>query len=90
MAEIKIEKPDEEKLESMNVRNWGTWECEPSSFDWEYDSDERAYVLEGKVRVTPEGGSAVEIGKGDLVLFPKGMKCKWDVVEKIRKHYRFE
>jgi len=90
MAEIKIEQPDEKKLKTLGVENWSPWECEPSSFDWEYDSDERAYVLEGKVRVIPEGGPPVEIGKGDLVLFPKGMKCRWEVQEKIRKVYRFE
>lgn len=89
MSEIKVEKASEEKLKSLGVDSWSPWECDPSTFDWEYDTDERAYVLEGKVKVkTPTG--EVEINKGDLVLFPKGLKCTWNVVEKIRKVYRFE
>lgn len=90
MSEIKIEKPTQEKLKSLNVDSWSPWECEPSTFDWEYSTDERAYVLEGKVKITTEDGKEVEINKGDLALFPKGLKCQWHVVEKIRKVYRFE
>lgn len=89
MSEIRKEKPSEEELKSLGVDEWSPWECEPSSFDWEYDTNERAYVLEGKVKIkTPQG--ELEIEKGDLVLFPKGLKCTWEVLEKIRKVYRFE
>jgi len=90
MSEIKIEKPTQEKLESLNVDSWNPWECEPSTFDWEYDTNERAYVLEGKVKIVTEDGEEVEINKGDLALFPKGLKCRWNVIKKIRKVYRFE
>ncbi|MFH1776429.1 MAG: cupin domain-containing protein [Candidatus Omnitrophota bacterium] len=89
MAEIKVEKPTKEQLKSLNVDNWSSWECKPSTFDWEYASDERAYVLEGKVKVKTQAGE-VEINKGDMVLFPKGLKCTWNVIDKIRKVYRFE
>jgi len=88
MAEIKVEKLSEEKLKALGVDEWSPWECEPSTFDWEYDDKETCYVLEGKVRVqTPDG--EVEFGKGDLVIFPKGLKCTWNVIEKIRKVYKF-
>ncbi|MBU0599419.1 cupin domain-containing protein [bacterium] len=86
MAEIKIEKPSIEKLESIGVKNWSSWECKPSTFDWEYTSDETAYILEGKVKVITST-EEVEINKGDLVTFPKGLKCTWKVMEKIRKVY---
>ena len=89
MSEIKVKKPSSDELEQLDVDSWSPWSCEPSSFDWEYSSQETAYVLEGKVRVTSDSGT-VEFGKGDLVTFPKGMKCKWDVIETIRKVYRFE
>ena len=89
MAGIRIEKPSPDKLESLEVDSWGRWECEPSTFDWEYGTDERAYVLEGKVKVKTHTDE-VEINKGDIVLFPKGLKCTWNVIEKIRKVYRFE
>ncbi|MFH1622674.1 MAG: cupin domain-containing protein [Candidatus Omnitrophota bacterium] len=89
MPKIRIEKATEEKLKKLDVKNWSPWECEPSTFDWQYDCDESAYVLEGKVKVkTPE--EEVEINKGDIVHFPKGMKCTWKIIEKIRKVYTFK
>ena len=39
--------------------------------------------------VTPEGGTPVRFGAGDLVVFPAGMDCRWDVQKAVRKHYRF-
>ena len=89
MSKIKIEKLSNEQLEGLNVKGWSSWECEPSTFDWEYGCDETAYVLEGKVKVGTKDGE-VEINKGDLVHFPKGLKCKWNVIEKIRKVYTFK
>jgi len=87
MSEIKIEKPSEQKLKELGTDNWSPWECEPSTFDWSYDSNEDFYVLEGKVKVkTPT--EEVEFGKGDLVTFPKGTTCTWTVIEKIRKLYK--
>ena len=88
MSEIKIEVPTKEKLKALDVKNWSPWECEPSTFDWEYDCNETAYVLEGKVKVKTTSGE-VEIKKGDLVHFPKGLQCTWNVIEKIRKVYTF-
>ena len=46
-------------------------------------------MLEGEVTVTPEGGNPVRFGVGDLVVFPQGMSCKWEVHKAVRKHYRF-
>ncbi len=45
--------------------------------------------LEGKVTVTPENAEGVDFCSGDLVVFPKGMKCIWDIKEPVRKHYSF-
>jgi len=42
----------------------------------------------GKVKVNTADGEEVEFGKGDLVTFPQGVKCTWDVKEKIRKVYK--
>ncbi|MFH1958684.1 MAG: cupin domain-containing protein [bacterium] len=88
MSEIKVEKPAQEKLKSLGVENWPVWECEPSAFDWEYDSNEDCYILEGSVTVKTGGGD-VSFGKGDFVSFPRGLKCRWVVAEKVRKHYKF-
>ncbi|MBN1872055.1 MAG: cupin domain-containing protein [Candidatus Omnitrophica bacterium] len=88
MAKIKIEKPDKAKLEKLGVDRWSPWRCDVSVFDWEYDSDEVCYILEGRVKVKTSDGE-VEINKGDLVTFPKGLKCKWNVIEKVNKVYTF-
>jgi uncharacterized cupin superfamily protein len=89
MERIRIEKPNAEKLEQLGVSSWPIWEKEVSRFDWSYDEQETCYFLEGKVRVEPEGGEAVEFGKGDLVTFPKGMNCVWDISNPVKKHYKF-
>ncbi|KAL0290313.1 UNVERIFIED_CONTAM: hypothetical protein Scaly_2675000 [Sesamum calycinum] len=49
------------------------------------------YLLEGNVKVYPDGfDEAVQIAAGDLVVFPKGMSCTWDVSEAVDKHYKFD
>jgi uncharacterized protein len=60
-----------------------------SEFPWHYDEVETCYFLEGDVEVTPEGGKPVRMGKGVLVVFPKGMSCTWQVLKPVRKHYWF-
>ena len=90
MSKIRINKnPDAERLREMNVDNWPIWTKGVSEFPWEYDVEETCYVLEGRVTVTPEGGEPVEIGPGELVTFPRGMRCTWRVDVPIRKHYTF-
>jgi uncharacterized protein len=39
--------------------------------------------------VTPSGGEAVAMGRGDLVTFPAGMSCTWEIRDAVKKHYRF-
>ncbi len=90
MKEINVERnPNEQKLKELGVRNWSIWSKEVSEFPWEYDSEEICYILEGEVIVTPDGGKPVHILAGDLVTFPKGMKCTWKIKKDIRKHYHF-
>jgi uncharacterized cupin superfamily protein len=86
---IKVEKPSEEKLAALKVRSWPIWEKEESEFPWEYDEKEICYLLEGEVTVTPNDGPPVRFGKGDLVVFPEGMKCRWKIIKAVRKHYKF-
>ncbi len=89
MDKIKVEKPTQEKLKQQGVDSWPIWEKEPSAFNWEYDQTEKCFILEGKAKVECADGT-VEFGKGDFVQFPKGLKCKWKITEKIRKHFNFE
>lgn len=85
--EIIVKKPTDEEKET--AKEWPIWEKEASLFPWEYETSETCHVLEGKAIVTPENGEPVEFGAGDWVVFPKGMRCTWEVTEKIKKHYNF-
>jgi uncharacterized cupin superfamily protein len=85
---IVVRKPSQEELKALGVFNWPVWSCPPSTFDWSYSEKETCFLLEGRVTVkTPEG--EVEMGSGDLVVFPTGLSCTWKVLEKVRKHYNF-
>jgi hypothetical protein len=86
---IHIEKPTKEKLDSLDVESWPVWTKEISEFPWEYDEKETCYILEGEVVVTPEKGAPVSFGKGDLVVFSEGLKCRWKINKPVRKYYRF-
>ncbi len=85
---IKVEKPKEKKLAEMGVKDWPIWTCEPSTFDWHYDQTETCYILEGDITVKTDEGE-VRIGPGDLVTFPQGLDCVWQVKKAVRKHYNF-
>ena len=86
---IHVEKPTEEKLEKLNVRSWPVWEKEESEFPWYYDEKEVCYILKGEVVVTPDDGTPVSFGEGDLVVFDEGLRCTWQINKAIRKHYQF-
>lgn len=90
MIKILVEhNPAPAKLEVLGVYDWPIWEKEASSFPWSYDSRETCYLLEGEVTVTPDGGEAVELQRGDLATFPAGLSCTWDIHSPVRKHYDF-
>ncbi|MDM9384927.1 cupin domain-containing protein [Chlorogloeopsis sp. ULAP01] len=88
--EIKIERqPSQERLQELAVSKWGIWQKQVSKFPWTYDTQETCYFLEGDVIVTPDGGQPVQMGKGDLVTFPAGMSCTWEIKSDVKKHYCF-
>jgi uncharacterized cupin superfamily protein len=85
-----IPSAEESTLQQLGVFDWPIWEKEISEFPWHYDDKETCYLLEGDVEVTPDGGESVRFGKGDLVTFPAGMSCRWNILSPVRKHYRFD
>ena len=90
MTQIKVEKnPDQKRLQELGVYDWSIWTKEASEFPWTYDESETCYFLEGEVVVSPEEGEPVEVGKGDLVTFPKGMSCTWKIKKNVKKHFIF-
>ena len=86
--EITVKKPSKAELEGLKIDQWSEWECEASTFDWTYSDKETAYLFEGKVTVKTKTGE-VSFGAGDLVVFPKGLSCTWQVKEPVRKVYKF-
>lgn len=89
MNKIMVEHhPDQARLDALGVSRWPTWSKEISRFPWSFGEQEIAYILEGQVTVTPDGGEPVRFGKGDLVTFPAGLHCTWHVQQPLRKHYQ--
>lgn len=86
--EIKVEKLPYDRIQELEIEDWPVWTKEPSVFDWYYDEQEKCLFLEGHV-IVKHDGRETEISKGDFVTFPKGMKCVWEVIEPVRKHYKF-
>lgn len=85
---IIIERLSVSNLKSLKVFDWPIWEKNVCTFDWEYDTEEKCYFIEGKVKIkTPQG--EILIQKGDFVTFKKGLKCTWEVLEPVKKHYNF-
>lgn len=65
----------------------GIWQCTPGPSYWELETNEFVHLLSGSMTVTPDGGSPVEVGPGDTMLFPKGWKGTWEIHEVLRKLY---
>lgn len=90
MTMIEKQTIDPATFERLGIARWPTWSAGVSRFPWTYDCRETCYLLEGRVSVIPEGGTPVEIRAGELVSFPAGLSCVWEVHEPVRKHYRFD
>jgi len=82
----KVRKPTEN--EAQEAKSWPIWEKEESEFPWEYFEQETCLILEGNATVKTRG-ETIEFGVGDYVVFPKGLKCTWEIKKKIKKHYKF-
>jgi len=83
---ITVKKPSEQ--ERAEMQKLPTWGCGVSKFDWYYDQEETCLLLEGEVEVI-HNGESTHCTAGDMVTFPKGMACVWNVTKPVRKHYVF-
>ena len=70
------------------IKNWPIWECEPSNFPWIYDEKEICLITKGEAKIVTEGGESYFIKAGDLVEFPEGLSCQWQISKSIKKHFR--
>ena len=76
------------KIIQYGLKSWPIWECEPSKFQWFYEDKEICLIIEGQAIITTQKREIHEIKAGDLVEFPAGLSCEWDVKKSIKKHYR--
>ncbi len=91
MEQITIEhNPSPMKLDAMGVYDWPIWGKEASTFPWSYETREICYILEGEAIVTPDGGAPLTIKRRDLVNFSAGLKCTWEIIKPIKKHYSLD
>ncbi|ESQ54375.1 hypothetical protein EUTSA_v10026608mg [Eutrema salsugineum] len=99
---IIVEKnPSQARLDELNIKSWPKWGCSPGKYHLKYEAEEICYIVKGKVKVYPKQSSSssspldaevewcVEFGAGDIVTFPKGLSCTWDVSLSVDKHYIF-
>jgi uncharacterized cupin superfamily protein len=61
------------------------WDCTAGRFNWFYDVDETALVLEGSVTIKDQEGSVRRVVAGDWIYFPKGSHAEWTVDNYVRK-----
>ncbi len=87
--DIEIRKPSDQEADSC--KGWPVWTCDPSTFDWDYTQTETCLIMDGNIKVTdrPANTEHITAGPGDLVVFPKGLKCVWHVQSPVKKHYSF-
>ena len=86
VKDVTVKKPSEEQ--EARCKSWPIWQCEASTFDWAYTEQETCLLLEGEVTVRDENDS-VNFGAGDMVIFPEGLECTWQVKKPVKKHYTF-
>lgn len=66
----------------------GIWRCTPGPSRWSFDTvAEFIHVLDGSMTVTPDGGEPVEVGAGDLAVFPRGWSGSWEIHGTLTKAY---
>uniref|UniRef100_A0A7S2RT34 (S)-ureidoglycine aminohydrolase cupin domain-containing protein n=1 Tax=Mucochytrium quahogii TaxID=96639 RepID=A0A7S2RT34_9STRA len=79
---------------------WSVWDSdshpqEPAGsgkfhFDYADNHQERVLIICGKATLTPDDGSdVITIEKGDKVVFHRGFKCIWHILEPVKKHYAY-
>ena len=65
----------------------GIWECTPGPSYWTQEEHEVIHLVTGRMTVTRDGEEPVELGAGDMAVFPKGWSGTWDIHETVRKVY---
>ena len=76
------------KIIQYGIKIQPIWECEPSNFSWNYTEREICLIIEGEAQIKTKEGESYLIKSGDLVEFPKGLSCEWQIIKSFKKHFR--
>ncbi len=81
---------DDERKQELGLENWPVWSREVSKFDWSYSSTETGFLIKGELILHLSGKKTVELSAGDLVQFPAGLDCSWEILADLEKFYSFD
>ncbi|MCV6639458.1 cupin domain-containing protein [Candidatus Albibeggiatoa sp. nov. NOAA] len=91
MEQVTVEhNPAFAKLEQMAVYEWNIKKQKVSQFDWKYEQKTTYYLLDGEATIDIENQGTITVTAGDLVIFPAGIVCHWNVTQDIEKHFKYE
>ena len=65
----------------------GYWEATPGSYHATYTDYEFVHIIAGKLIITADGESPVELGAGEAFVVEPGFKGTWQIIEPIRKYF---
>ncbi|KAF5178187.1 plastid transcriptionally active [Thalictrum thalictroides] len=70
---IKVERGlTAKRLDELGVSRWSMWKTGKCQLSWDWQVDQLVYIVEGEVRVVPEGSERyMRFVAGDLVRYPK-------------------
>lgn len=70
---IKVEREvSKKRLDDLGVSRWSMWKTGKCQLSWDWQVDQLVYIVEGEVRVVPEGSERhMRFVAGDLVRYPK-------------------
>ncbi|KAK9113719.1 hypothetical protein Syun_020516 [Stephania yunnanensis] len=88
---VKVERNvSPKRLEELGVSRWSTWKTGKCQFGWDWHVDQLVYIMEGEVRVVPEGSELfMRFVAGDLVRYPKWFEANLFFNAPYEERYSF-
>jgi uncharacterized cupin superfamily protein len=65
----------------------GFWEATPGTYHATYSEYEFVHMMEGRIVITPDGGTPVTVTAGDAFVIEAGFKGTWKIEQAVRKHF---
>lgn len=65
----------------------GFWKATPGTYHATHPEYEFVHLMEGRIVITPDGGSPVTVTAGDAFVIEPGFKGTWKIEQPVRKHF---